>query len=175
MWPAAGGAARVQVSVRPEVPPVEVYAFPASLAPHVSLGLRLPSATSRSRAWVAAKAAAMAETGGSCAVTGGPLAAAHERWEWDDGARVLRLVGLRAEAPEVQQVGGLLELEQDAAVAAAGLLQRLNSWSNADTVLYLGHQMALRQARSAQPWRLDLRWLAERGVSVPAKLQPLCV
>lgn len=159
--------------MQPELPPVEAHAFPASLARHVSMGLLLPGG--RSRAWAAAKAAAMAATGGRCAVTGSPLAAAHERWGWDDGGRVLRLLGLRAEAPEVQQVGGLLELEQDAAEAASALLQQLNGWTAADAATYLSHQRALRQARSEQPWRLDLSWLVEHGVSVPAKLRPLCI
>lgn len=90
---------------------------------------------------------------------------------------MLRLAGLRAEAPEVQQIGGLLDLAHgEAAQGAAALLQQLNCWSESDTQLYLAHARAVQQARSAQQgWRLDLRWLRERGVAVPPALQPLCV
>lgn len=86
--------------VQPSIPPAEVLAFPASLQHHVSLGLHLEGP-----AWAALKQRVLAAAGGRCAVTGAPLAAVHERWAFDDASRVLRLAGLRAAAPEVQQVG----------------------------------------------------------------------
>lgn len=89
-----------QVLVQPSIPPAEVQAFPASLRPLVSLGLHLEGP-----AWAALKQRVLFAASGRCAVSGAPLAAVHERWAFDDDARVLRLAGLRAEAPEVQQVG----------------------------------------------------------------------
>lgn len=159
--------------MQPTVPPVEVYAFPASLVQHVSLGLRL--APAGGQAWAELKAATMAAARGRCSVTAAPLAAVHERWGFDDARRVLRLLGFRAEAPEVQQIGGLLELEGRAAQDAAALLLQLNCWGPGDVEAYLAHKQQLRQQRSVQQWRLDLGLLAAHGIPVPPELQPLCI
>lgn len=70
--------------MQPSVPPVEVHAFPAALRPHVSLGLHLNGGVP----WAALKAATLAAAQGRCEVTGAPLAAVHERWHFDDAARV---------------------------------------------------------------------------------------
>lgn len=74
-------------------------------------------------------------------------------------------------------MGALLELQaRDRAAAdhAAALLQQLNGWSLADAQLYLGHEADVAAARSAQQgWRLDLRWLQERGVALPPPLAAL--
>ncbi len=75
------------------------------------------------------------------------------------------------------QVGALLELRERNPAAtshAATLLQQLNSWSPADTQLYLGHVADVAAARSRQQgWRLDLQWLQERGVVLPPPLEAL--
>lgn len=156
--------------VQPTIPPVEVFPVPASLSSHVTLGLHL-----QGPAWVAVKAAVLAATHGRCTVTGAPLAAVHERWAADDGACVLRLLGFRAEAPEVQKVGGLLALGGRDFEATKALLCRLNCWQDDDVELYVAGARQLERQRSVQPWRLDLRWLQERGVEVPTELRALCV
>lgn len=99
-----------------------------------------------------------------------------ERWGWDGERRVMRLLGFRAEAPEVQQIGGLLELEPSAAAGPTVLLQQLNCWTAADVELYLQHVRQLRQQRGGgELWRLDLGLLSAFGIPVPPSLQPLCV
>ncbi|KAL4427468.1 hypothetical protein ABPG77_000757 [Micractinium sp. CCAP 211/92] len=158
------------VLVQPSIPPAEVLAFPASLQPHVSLGLHLEGP-----AWAALKQRVLAAAGGRCAVTGAPLAAVYERWAFDDASQVLRLAGLRAAAPEVQQVGGLLGLESGAAEGAATLLRDLNCWSDADLAAYLAAMRQLAAQRSTEPWRLDLSVLEAAGVPVPPALQALCI
>jgi hypothetical protein len=88
----------------------------------------------------------------------------------------MRLLGFRAEAPEVQQIGGLLELEPSAAAGPTALLQKLNCWTAADVELYLQHVRQLRQQRGGgELWRLDLGLLSAFGIPVPPSLQPLCV
>lgn len=74
----------------------------------------LPSPTpqlARDEAWQRLQQAAFAHAQGRCEVTSAflesPAAAVVPRWQCDEQARLLRLVGLRAEAPEVQQVSGL--------------------------------------------------------------------
>ncbi|KAL4447434.1 hypothetical protein ABPG75_004653 [Micractinium tetrahymenae] len=158
------------VLVQPSIPPAEVLAFPASLRPHVTLGLHLEGP-----AWAALKQRMLAAAGGRCAVTAVPLAAVHERWTFDEPSRVLRLAGFRTEAPEVQQVSGLLGLESGAAEGAASLLRDLNCWSDADVAAYLAAMRQLEAQRSVEPWRLDLRWLEPAGVPVPPALQALCI
>ncbi|PRW60715.1 single-stranded-DNA-specific exonuclease [Chlorella sorokiniana] len=165
------------IVTQPTVPPVEVHAWPAALRPHLNLASQL----ARDEAWQRLQQDAFARAQGRCEVTSAflesPAAAVAPRWQCDEPARVLRLVGLRAEAPEVQQVGALLELRAhnpSAAGHAAALLQQLNGWSPADVQLYLAHIDHLAAARSSQQgWRLDLQWLQERGVALPPPLAAL--
>ena len=90
------------------------------------------------------------------------------------------LVAAHAAHPALlpRQVGALLELQARnpaAAGHAAALLQQLNGWAPADVQLYAGHAAEVAPARGAQPgWRLDLRWLQERGVALPPPLAALC-
>ncbi|KAL4856769.1 hypothetical protein ACK3TF_002835 [Chlorella vulgaris] len=164
----------LSVLVQPTVPPVEVYALPASLRQCANLTPHLGPAAAP--ALESLKAAALAAAGSRCAVTGARQAAAVERWGWDGERRVMRLLGFRAEAPEVQQIGGLLELEPPAAAGPTALLQKLNCWTAADVELYLQHVRQLRQQRGGgEQWRLDLGLLSAFGIPVPPSLQPLCV
>lgn len=82
--------------MQPTMPPVEVQALPASLLPHISPRLALTGP-----AWESAKQETLAASSFRCELTGAPVAAAREHWAVDDSQRVLRLLGLRAEAPEV--------------------------------------------------------------------------
>ena len=83
------------------------------LPPHPlsPLSASLPSTTpqlARDEAWQRLQQAAFAHAQGRCEVTSAflesPAAAVVPRWQCDEQARLLRLIGLRAEAPEVQQV-----------------------------------------------------------------------
>ena len=94
----------------------------------------------------------------------------HEVWLYDDAAGIQRLVDLIALCPSCHGVkhlgrshvkgGGDEAIEQ---------LMRVNGWTGARAEAYVDLVLDIWKLRSLVPWRLDLGWLAERGVSGPAE------
>ena len=167
----------LQVVVQPPIAPGEVLALPATLQqPAASLGAQLAP----NRRWQGLKQAILQAANRRCEVTGvAPDVEVQERWQVDEERRLLRLAGLRTEAAEVTQIGGLLLLDASAAAQPAALLRQLNCWLPEDAELYLQHARQLQQQRSggssgSEQWRLDLSLLAREGIPVPASLQPFC-
>jgi hypothetical protein len=89
----------------------------------------------------------------------------HERWAYDDAARVQRLIGLVALCPAchaVKHIGrSYAEGDGDAALAR---LMRVNGWSRTDAVEYVDLVFDIWQTRRRGEWRLDLEWLTHQYV-----------
>ena len=98
----------------------------------------------------------------------------HEVWLYDDAAGIQRLTGLIALCPSCHGVKHLgrshLKGRGDDAIEQ---LMRVNGWSAAHADAYVDLVLDIWKLRSLVCWRLDLAWLAERGVSVPAGPGPL--
>lgn len=90
----------------------------------------------------------------------------HEVWQYDDAARVQRLMALVALCPAchgVKHFGrSYVKGRIDEAVAH---LMALNGWSRDNAKAYVDVVIAIWELRSLVPWRLDLTWLAEQGIS----------
>ena len=48
-------------------------------------------------------------------------------------------------------------------------------WQPEDAAGYLRYVDEVRMLRSREVWKLDLSWLTQSGVPIPAELQPYCV
>lgn len=165
---AAGGPWGVSVDVQPSVPPMTVLAVPDSLRRRCRVAPLLHGA-----AWDRVRAEALAAGGQRCAVSGAPAPAVSERWEFDDGERVMRLAGFAALAPEVVRVQHMAEAEAGAGEEGGlrAALAAMNGWGEDDVARYLRRTGELAAARSARgPWRLDLRALLAMGLEVPPEL-----
>ena len=92
----------------------------------------------------------------------------HEVWEYDDEARVQRLAGLIALCPAchgVKHIGrSSIKGKGDDAIEQ---LMRVNGWTASRAEDYVDLVLDIWKLRSQVPWRLDLSWLAERGVAPP--------
>ena len=93
----------------------------------------------------------------------------HEVWQYDDVAGIQRLVDLIALCPSCHGVKHLgrshLKGRGDDAIEQ---LMRVNGWTATRAEAYVDLVLDIWKLRSLVPWRLDLDWLAERGVSVPS-------
>jgi 5-methylcytosine-specific restriction endonuclease McrA len=98
----------------------------------------------------------------------------HEVWLYDDAAGFQRLVDLIALCPPCHSVKHLgrshLKGRGDDAIVQ---LMRVNGWTAARAEAYVDLVLDIWKLRSVVSWRLDLAWLAERGVSAPAGPGPL--
>ena len=87
----------------------------------------------------------------------------HERWEYDDAARVQRLAGLQALCPGCHAVKHIdrsyAKGDEDAAMAR---LMRVNGWTREQAMAYLDLVSDIWHTRRQGEWRLDLDWL--RGI-----------
>lgn len=93
----------------------------------------------------------------------------HEVWLYDDAAGIQRLVDLIALCPPCHGVKHLgrshLKGKGDDAIEQ---LMRVNGWTAERAEGYVDLVLDIWKLRSVVLWRLDLAWLAERGVAVPA-------
>ncbi len=156
--PLWGCAAEVQ----PRVPPATVLAEPADLKGRCNVVALMDGA-----AWDEVKAEVVEAARGRCAVSGAPTAAVAERWEADAGARMLRLLGFVAQAPEVTRVERMLGSGED----LKEVLAVMNGWSAEDVKRYLEGVAAEAEARRG--WRLDLAALKPLGLEVPDELREI--
>jgi hypothetical protein len=141
------------------------------LVPSTSWGANLRSLLSQD-AWDRLRRFAYRRAGYRCEVCGGRGSAhpveCHELWEFDDAARVQRLVGLVALCPGCHAVKHLgrtmVEGDSEAALARLG---RINGWSETDVDAYVELVFDIWSVRSDVEWRLDLGWLARHGIQPP--------
>ena len=90
----------------------------------------------------------------------------HEVWQYDDLARVQRLVGLIALCPAchgVKHLGRSYLMGHDEEAIAH--LRAVNGWTADHADTYVELVFAIWELRSRVSWHLDLRWLAERGIA----------
>jgi hypothetical protein len=161
---AAAGPWGFSFEVQPAVPAVPVLGAPAALRGALSLAPLLEAQPG----WAAARDAALAAAGGRCLVTGAPTASVAERWELDDGARALRLLGFAAAHPAVPRVQQMLAEGED----LAGALAALHGWTAADAEAHLACARAEAARRDAEGgWRLDLGALRALGLAPPSGLE----
>lgn len=111
--------------------------------------------------------------GSRCEICGGRGPAhpveCHEVWEYDDEARIQRLTGLIALCPACHGVKHLgrahVKGRGDDAIEQ---LMRVNGWTASRAEDYVDLVLDIWKLRSQVPWRLDLSWLAERGIAPPS-------
>lgn len=128
-----------------------------------NLRSRLPKAE-----WDALRRATYAAAGHRCEVCGGkgsrhPVEC-HERWEYDELARVQKLVGLIALCPrchEVKHAG--LASARGRLVQVLEQLMRVNGWSADEAGDHVELEFRVWNRRSREAWTLDLDWLDRRG------------
>ncbi len=93
----------------------------------------------------------------------------HEVFAYDDERHIQKLVRLIALCPachEVKHMG--LAGVRGKKKAAAAHLSRVNGWSAADADLYIEACFEVWYRRSNHPWRLDLSYLEQFGISAAA-------
>ena len=124
-----------------------------------NLRSRLPK-----KEWDRLRRACYEAAGHKCEVCGGkgrkwPVEA-HERWEYDDQARVQRLVGLIALCPschEVKHIGRAFAVGRGA--RAMKHLCKVNGWSEQECAKYLDAARAEWEERSRHEWALDISFV----------------
>ena len=168
------------VSLHPGLPPLDPDALPPSLRPASDLAAWLPPLT-----WEALRAATARAAGFRCEVTGGRGAGCavfvHEAWRLEPAARIARLTGLQALAPEVHIAKHALVLTRPSDVATAlAALRAVNEWSVEEAVGVVSAAAAAAAAAEAEGgWRLDLSWLGEaagvRFDALPPDVAAVCV
>ena len=92
----------------------------------------------------------------------------HEIWSYDDTTKVQRLERLIALCPSCHEVKhlGLAEVRGRARQAMLHL-QRVNGWTEQQTIEYVAAQFDLWAARSKHAWKTELEKLNDHGVVWP--------
>ncbi len=115
------------------------------------------------------------QAGNVCEICGGrgrrwPVEC-HEMWLYDDEQHIQKLVKLVALCPSCHEVKhmGLAGISgrEDAAMAH---LAKVNNWSRTDAQHYVEAAFETWQQRSRQQWTLDISYLAQFGITVPATI-----
>lgn len=113
-----------------------------------------------------------------CAVCGGrgpkwPVEC-HELWEYDDEARVQKLVGLTGLCPACHEVKhmGLASI-RGRGVEAREHLAHVNGWTTDQVSEYVTKAFRVWRGRSEREWTLDMTWLERLGVRVESKRAPI--
>lgn len=168
------------VALHPGLPPLDPDALPPSLRAASDLAAWLPPTV-----WDALRGATARGAGFRCEVTGGRGAgcavAVHEAWALDRPARVARLTGLQALAPECHIAKHALSLAGPAGAATAlATLRAVNGWSVEEAAGVLGSAAEAAQAAEDEGgWRLDLGWLGRaaglRYEALPPDVAAVCV
>ncbi|NBR00667.1 MAG: HNH endonuclease [Actinobacteria bacterium] len=124
--------------------------------------------------WDRLRKATYAAAGNKCEVCGGngrrhPVEC-HERWTYDEDARVQRLVGLVALCPachEVKHFGRAQSVGRGAPALAH--LMRVNRWTEDQALDHIEDSFRVWQRRSAIEWTLDLSWLDTAAAEHPVR------
>ena len=86
----------------------------------------------------------------------------HEVWEFDDAAKVQRLVGLVALCPDCHAVKHMgFANSRGRGQAAKDHLAKVNGWTLEQTELYVTGCFDKWEERSKYQWELDLAWLQD--------------
>jgi hypothetical protein len=90
----------------------------------------------------------------------------HEIWEYEDQRHVQTLHGLLALCPACHEVKhmGLANVRGRGQIAARHLA-KVNGWTAQEAERYIADQFAVWESRSRFPWRLDMSWLEQHGVT----------
>lgn len=123
----------------------------------------------KSSDWDKLRHAQYKKAGYKCEICGGvgskhPVEC-HEIWEYDDKAKIQKLVGLIALCTRCHQVKhfGLTQLRgyED---AAKRQLERVNKWGPLEVTSHIRDSVDLWMKRSRRKWKLDLSWLKQFGI-----------
>jgi hypothetical protein len=89
----------------------------------------------------------------------------HEVWEYDETARVQRLVRMVALCPACHEVKhiGLANIKGRGEIAAAHLAE-VNDWTPQVTAVYIDQAFDVWKARSNRTWSLDVSALTAYGI-----------
>ena len=93
----------------------------------------------------------------------------HEIWYYDDETNTQRLDGLVALCPTchaVKHLGRTFAIGQG--TRALNHLMRVNEWNQTDAEYYVEAVFEKWSQRSQHTWTLDISWIEQQGVSLPA-------
>lgn len=95
----------------------------------------------------------------------------HEMWMYDDERHIQKLVKLVALCPACHEVKhiGLAGIRGRSRQAMAHLA-KVNNWSMGDVQLYVEGVFEKWEQRSRHQWTLDISYLAQFDISVPAPI-----
>jgi hypothetical protein len=173
MWRAVVGAVRRWfVGRRRAEGAFEGAKLTVELVPSTSWGANLRSELSR-EGWDRLRRACYRRAEFRCEICGGRGAAhpveCHERWEYDEGRGIQRLVGLIALCPGCHAVKHLgRTMAEGGYDAAVEHLMRVNGWGREVTHRYVDYVFALWERRSGMAWRLDIDWVGKNGGEGPS-------
>lgn len=159
---AASGLWGCSADVQPKMPPLVVLPVPETLKRRLHVAEYLSGT-----AWEHFCAGVLERSGSRCTISAAPTEVVTERWDFDVDARVIRLTGFAAQAPEVTHVQYMLESGED----LRGELAAANAWDGKDVERYVGWVSGVQQRFSEMEWTVDLSVLNEIGVEVPARLE----
>jgi len=86
----------------------------------------------------------------------------HEIWEYNDSARIQKLLGLVSLCPschKVKHIGFALTQGQDSFMRSLGQLATVNKWPMELAIEYVDRQFQIHKIRSQWKWQIDLSWL----------------
>ena len=152
------------VEVQPRVPGINVPDLPRQLAKNSVCRLSMHLAGQQ---WEEYKARVVSASGGRCMLTGVPNAAVTEQWEVDDVAKIVRLVGFVAEAPDVTELRYSLLLgsnddstKSDVVGRLKSVLAQMNGWSTTERAAeeYIHSVQRRMEERSKyEDWKLEVK------------------
>lgn len=120
--------------------------------------------------WEKCKQYAKKKSGDRCEICGGVgsryTVDTHEIWAYDDERQVQTLVGLIALCPRCHEVKHMGRAHANGNLERAALhLQKVNGWSDDQTVRYVEIAFQIWQIRSEMEWTLDISWLETLGIN----------
>jgi len=119
--------------------------------------------------WDVLRREAYKKTNYLCAICGGvgrkhPVEC-HEVWEYDEVARIQKLVGLTALCPACHEVKHIGYCEFKGRIEYARKhICKVNDWSERTAEDYIEEQVLIWRERSWYHWELDLTFLLKKGI-----------
>ena len=138
------------------------------LVPSSSWGANLRSELPK-KEWDRLRKSVYARSEGRCEVCGGsgslhPVEA-HERWSYDDGTRVQKLLGIEALCPrchECRHLGRAINVGNGRRALAH--LRKVNGWTKKEVDSHVEKAFETWERRSRESWTLDLTWLNDAEI-----------
>lgn len=128
------------------------------------------------REWQEVKRAVSKRAGYRCQICNGkgpkwPVEC-HEKWHYDDDARVQTLKQLIALCPSCHQVKHIgLAMKLNRHRPALKHLARINNWPKPRVDQYVAEQFRIWEERSCHEWRLDIEHLRKYGFNTKSLLK----